>query len=117
MQDICKKLIQADGIVLASPVFFNNVTGQTKVFMDRTWCIRGRLSNKVGGAVAVGRRFGIEGAIEARNAYFLKHGMMMANRGVSGFAFERDDILRDKPAVSDAAQLGERLVELVGTLA
>ena len=113
MQEIYKKLIEAEAVILASPVFFNNVSAQMKAFMDRTWCIRGRLSNKIGGAIAVGRRYGIEGAIEALNAYLLKHEMILANRGVSGFAYEKGEITHDELAITDAQRLGERIVELV----
>ncbi|HHC19134.1 MAG TPA: flavodoxin family protein, partial [Euryarchaeota archaeon] len=45
------ELIKSDAIVLGSPVYFNNVSAQMKAFMDRTWCIRGKLRNKIGGAI------------------------------------------------------------------
>lgn len=65
------------------------------------------------GASAVGRRYGIEGAIEALNAYLLKHEMILANRSVSGFAYEKGEIAHDELAITDAKRLGERIVELV----
>jgi len=68
---IVLKLLKADAIVIGSPVYFNSVPAQTKAFIDRTWCIRGRLRNKTGGAIVVGRRCGIESAITAINAFFL----------------------------------------------
>ena len=68
MELISPMLFESDVIVLGSPVYFNNVSAQMKAFMDRTWCIRGRLRNKIGGAIAVGRRYGIESAITAINA-------------------------------------------------
>ena len=63
-----------------------------KAFMDRTWCIKGKLRNKIGGAIVVGRRYGIESAITAINAFFLKHEMTPANRGVCGIAFEEGEL-------------------------
>ncbi|RLE30760.1 flavodoxin family protein, partial [Candidatus Acetothermia bacterium] len=68
MCEIYPKLLAADALILATPVFFNNVTSTLKAFMDRTWCLRGKLRNKIGGAIAVGRRYGIEAALEAINA-------------------------------------------------
>jgi len=44
---IIPKLIEADAIVIGSPVYFNNVSAQTKAFMDRTWCIRGNSEIKL----------------------------------------------------------------------
>ena len=117
MQAIHAKLLEADAIVLGTPVFFNNISGLLKAFMDRTWCIRGRLRNKIGGVVAVGRRYGIEGAITAINAYLLKHEMIVANRGVSGFAYEKGEIVHDQQAIDDARKLGKRIIELGRLLA
>ncbi len=109
---ILPMLLKADAIVLGSPVYFNNVSAQTKAFMDRTWCVRGQLRNKIGGAVVVGRRYGIESAITAINSFFLKHEMIPANRGVCGIAFEEGEIIKDREAIEAAKKLGERIKEL-----
>ncbi len=68
---IIPMLFESNVVVLGSPVFFNNVSAQLKAFIDRTWCIRGRLKNKIGGAVVVGKRYGLESAVTAINAFFL----------------------------------------------
>jgi len=109
---IIPQLIESDAIVLGSPVYFNNVSAQLKALIDRTWSIRGQLRNKIGGAVVVGRRYGAEGAITAINAFFLKHEMIVANRGVCGVAFKGGDIMEDLEAVQAARRLGERIDEL-----
>ena len=105
-------LLDASAVVLGSPVYFNNVSAQLKAFMDRSWSIRGKLKNKIGGAVVVGRRYGAESAITAMNAFFLKHEVIVANRGVSGIAFDRGDIEQDLEAVEAAKRLAERIREL-----
>lgn len=105
-------LFAADAIVLGSPVYFNNVSAQLKAFMDRSWSIRGRLRNKIGGALVAGRRYGAESAITAIHAFFLKHEMIPANRGVSAIAFDRGDAEQDLEAVEAAQRLAERIVEL-----
>lgn len=33
--EVIEKVMKADGIILASPVYFQNVSAQTKIFMDR----------------------------------------------------------------------------------
>jgi multimeric flavodoxin WrbA len=109
-------LLKADVIVLGSPVYFNNVSAQLKAFMDRTWCLRGKLKNKIGGAIVVGRRDGIESAIVAINSFFLKHEMIPANRGVYGLAFKEEEIKEDKEAIELIKSLGDRIKELVGIL-
>ncbi len=105
-------LLKADAIVVGSPVFFNNVSSQLKAFIDRTWSIKGSLRNKIGGAVVVGRRDGAESAITAIHAFFLKHEMIPANRGVHGTAFARGEITEDDEAMESAKKLCERLMEL-----
>jgi len=109
---IIPTLLKADSIVIGSPVYFNNVSAQTKAFIDRTWCIRGQLRNKIGGAIVVGRRYGMESAIIAINAFFLKHEMIIANRGVCGIAFKEGEIKKDIEAINAAKKLGERIKEL-----
>lgn len=105
-------LIQSEGIVLGSPVFFNNVSAQAKTFIDRTWCIKGDLRNKIGGAIVVGRKYGAESAITAINAFFLKHDMLVANRGVCEIAFREKEILQDVEAFAATRGLGYRIKEL-----
>ena len=109
-------LLKADVIVLGTPVYFNNVSAQLKAFMDRTWCIKGGLRNKIGGAVVAGRKDGAEGAITAINAFFLKHEMIPANRGVHGRAFGQGEMIHDPEAVESARKLGERIIELADVL-
>ena len=101
-----------DAIVLGSPVFFNNVSAQMKVFIDRTWPLRGKLKNKIGGAVTVGRRYGLENALTAMNAFFLKHEMIPAGRGVCGIAYAAGEIEHDREAVESTERLAERIREL-----
>jgi multimeric flavodoxin WrbA len=113
---IVPKLLAADAIVLGTPVYFNNVTAQLKAFIDRTWSIRGKLKDKIGAAVVVGRRYGAEGAITAINAFFLKHDMIVANRGISGIAFEPGEIRDDVESVEAAERLGDRILGLYRAL-
>ena len=110
------RLLTAEIMVLGTPVYFNNVSGQLKIFMDRTWCIKGQLRNRIGGAVVVGRRDGAESAITAIQAFFLKHEMIPANRGVHGRAFAVGEIADDPEAIESARKLGARLIELEALL-
>jgi multimeric flavodoxin WrbA len=109
---IIPKLVDSHIIIIASPVYFNNVSGQVKVFMDRTWSIRGRLKDKIGGGVVVGRGYGLESALTAIHAFMLKHEIVLGHRGVSGTAYEKGEMLLDKRAIEDAKELAKRLSEL-----
>ena len=106
------KLLDADVMILGSPVYFNNVSSIMKAFIDRTWSIRGKLRNKLGASVVVGRHYGAESATVAIQSFFLKHEMIVANRGVSGIGYEKGDIAEDEEAQSATISLIERLKEL-----
>ncbi|MBN1440257.1 MAG: flavodoxin family protein [Anaerolineales bacterium] len=110
-------ILESDAIVMGSPVFFNNISAQMKTFIDRTWPLRGKLKNKIGGAVTVGRRYGHESALTAINAFFLKHEMIPSGRGVCGCAYAAGEIKQDQEAIRAAEQLSERIRELGGILA
>jgi len=112
MQKMIPELLENDVVVLGSPVYFNNVSSQMKAFMDRTHCLIGLLNNKIGGSIVVGRKYGAESAITAINAFFLKHNMIPANRGVLGFAFELGEMKKDVGAIEDTKKLGARIIDL-----
>ena len=113
---IIPKLLAADVIVIASPVYFNNVSAYVKIFMDRTWCIRGKLRNKIGGGIVVGRGYGLELALTAIHSFMLKHEMILGHRGVSGIAYEHGEVRKDSRAIADAEKLAIRLNEIAQAL-
>jgi multimeric flavodoxin WrbA len=117
MESIYPKLINCDALVLGSPVYFGDVTGLTKAFMDRTTCLGGtpakelqyRLKWKVGGAIAVGgaRHGGQEYTLKTIHNFFLMHGMLVVSGippsgywGAAGWAMERKGILKDVVTIS-----------------
>lgn len=75
-----EKLIQADGAVFASPVYFASVTSGMRCFMDRIGCIdmnNGRqLRFKVGVPVAVARRAGAVNAVDEL-VHYLNYAQML----------------------------------------
>jgi multimeric flavodoxin WrbA len=91
MEEVYPKLARSDGIIIASPVYFGGITGQLKTLLDRTEpFVRyartgygGGLSNKVGGAIAVGynRNGGQETSIQMIHSYFLVHDMIVVGSG------------------------------------
>jgi len=109
-------LLDCDCMVLGSPVYFNNVSSILKAFIDRTWCLKGKLRNKIGAAVVVGRGYGTEGTVTAINAFFLKHEMFVANRGVSGNVFKSGEITQKQEAIELARLLGRRIILMGGLI-
>jgi len=130
---IAGKMLAADGIVVGSPVYFNNVTGLMKIFMDRTRSMhmcRNMLSGRVGAALThAGLRNGGQEAVLAILGNFLKsHGIEVVdsrnkdggvfNQGAMGTMFEDLDgdtiiwkkgVADDTLAVRECRQLGRNL--------
>lgn len=82
MASVLAALERADGIIIASPVYFGSVTAQLKAIFDRTIPLRRqgfRLKDKIGCAVTVGgaRNGGQEKAIETIHAWMHIQGIIV----------------------------------------
>ncbi|HAX97760.1 MAG TPA: flavodoxin family protein [Candidatus Atribacteria bacterium] len=80
------------GIIIASPVYFGNMSSQAKAFLDRCVMLRRNgvlLKNKVGGAIAVGgfRNGGQETTIQSIHAAMLIQEMVVVGDGNNTFHF------------------------------
>ena len=75
------KMIEADGIILASPVYFGDVTGQMKMLIDRAGMVSGAnaplFRRKLGAGIIVGRRAGAMHAFHTLNSFFLLREMIV----------------------------------------
>ena len=116
MEKIYEQLLEADGIILGSPVYFWSVSAQAKLVMDRTYALRYptlRLRDKIGGAIAVAGRRGQLEALTLMNNFFLGQGIVPANLGVDGRGSKKGEVKKDSRAMEEAKKLGKRIVELI----
>ncbi len=130
MQGIYAKLLQADGIIFGSPVYWWGVTTQAKIIMDRTFLFRKgrRLRNKVAGAVVVARQVGASKAFSELHDFFGLHRMIPARSigprsdeeldrewggGVIAYADKPGEVVNNQQAVARAQSLGVAMVETV----
>jgi Multimeric flavodoxin WrbA len=76
-------LKEADGIMLASPVYFSGIAGTMKCFLDRLFYVSGSNGNyfrhKVGAALAVVRRSGGSSTLDGLNHYLSYAEMQIAS--------------------------------------
>lgn len=82
MPEIEKKLIKADGIIIAAPSYFTSVPGVLKDFIDRSRAMKmndHQLKDKVFGAITyAGLRYGgQEHVVDVLNRYALGQGMIV----------------------------------------
>ena len=118
IQDIYTKLLEADGIIFGSPVYFWNVTAQAKILIDRSYVLLGkfqplterRLRNKVAGVVVSTNRDGGTSAMEAFLGFINRHSMTFVD-GITGFGTnEKESVRKDTRALREAAVLGANMV-------
>jgi multimeric flavodoxin WrbA len=119
MQGLYSKMLDADGIILGSPVYFWSVSGQAKILMDRTYALRypyHRLKNKPAGAIVVAGRRGCMSALSAINNFFLGQDMLPTGLGIAGYGNQKGEVLEDTRAVDGARSLGRQIVDLIKAL-
>lgn len=95
MRTLYEKVYQADGFIMASPVYEMNITAQLATFFNRfrsTYSILKKnplyFSRKVGGAIAVGgtRNGGQESTINAINGFYNTQGITPVNGAMGIYA-------------------------------
>jgi multimeric flavodoxin WrbA len=117
MQGIFPKLLEADGIILGTPVYLWSLSGLAKVFIDRTFSLRHptlSLANKVGGIIVVGSRTGLINAVNILNLYFGNNHMFSTDM-VTGLAREKGAIRKDVFAMKEAEEMGRQMAALIRT--
>ena len=120
LNECLDKMMVADGIILASPVYFADVTAEMKALIDRAGFVsmaNGQLfRNKVGGSIVALRRTGGIHTIDSLNHFFLAMQMVIAGRGI---AIGRDigDVEKDEEGIGFMKLLGQRMAWLLKKLA
>lgn len=113
MQDLGNRMVEADGIVFGTPVYYYNMTAQAKVIVDRSIALTrpGRnLSNKVGGVVAVAGSLGLVDALKDLYFYFVTHQMLPANY-VAAYGGAEGDVKSLEKCMQACNDLGRQMVQ------
>jgi multimeric flavodoxin WrbA len=106
---IIKKFNGADAVILASPVYFGNITAQMKAFIDRnffTFTHDGKKKAKYAGLIAIGGGGGADETIESLKRFAgLPDGDCIVLAGYTG-----QDAAKNKPdLVQKAKEMGRKL--------
>ena len=110
--DIIRKYNEADGVILASPVYFFDVTAQMKAFIDRnffTFTHEGKKKAKCAGLIAIGGGGGADETINTLKAFVGFNSMPDEDIfTLKGYTGERS--AKDKPElVKKARELGRKM--------
>jgi multimeric flavodoxin WrbA len=114
MGEVSEKLLEAEGIIFGSPVYFYNITAQGKAVIDRTLPLgmNGKgLANKVGGIVVVGGSLGLVDAVKDLYFYIVLRQMIPANF-VAAYASNKGDVKKLEKCMNAAEELGVQMVKI-----
>lgn len=116
------KIIDADAIILGSPVYFADISTEMKALIDVAgYVTRGNghlLKRKVGAGVLAVRRGGQLHAFETLNNFFLISQMIIPGSTYWNFAFGKNegDVLHDDEGMQVMKTLGENMAWLLNKL-
>ena len=123
VNDCIAKMRQADGIILASPTYFADITPELKALIDRAGFVAGAndnfLKRKVGAAVVAVRRGGAIHAFDSINHFFLIRQMTIPGSCYwnMGIGREKGEVENDEEGIRTMTVLGENMAWLLKKLA
>jgi multimeric flavodoxin WrbA len=114
------KMVDADGIILGSPVYFLDVTAEMKGLIDRAGLVamvnRDLFRRKVGVAVTVMRRAGATTALNTMINFMLYSGMILPGKPVIGLGREIGSVKQDEEGIGRAHDTGKNMAWLLKAL-
>ena len=114
MQSLYHKLLEADGIIFGTPVYFYSMAAQAKTVIDRTIALNRperSLTNKVGGVVVVAGSLGIIDAVKDLYFYMVTRQMLPANF-VAAYGFAKGDVREMEQCMKATRELGQQMVKI-----
>jgi multimeric flavodoxin WrbA len=119
VNDCIARMIEADGIILASPTYFADVSAEMKALIDRAGFV-GRANGelfrrKVGAAVVAVRRAGAIHAFDSINHFFFISQMIVPGSSYwnVGMGHAKGDVLEDEEGLETMRVLGQNMAWLM----
>ena len=122
LNDYLEKMVEAQGMVLGSPVYWGDVTSNMKSLIDRSGMVaraNGDLfQGKVGAAVAAVRRAGAVRTTDTINHLFLAHQMYLVGSSYWGLGLgrEKGEVEKDEEGLRTMTVLGRNMARLLKKL-
>lgn len=116
------KMKQADGIILASPVYYGSATALIKAFIERAGHVSRRngesLRGKVGGSIVVARRAGHNFTLAQLTFWFQILGIIVPGSTYWNVAIgkEKGEVLNDEEGMKTAWNFGKNVAFLLKKL-
>lgn len=123
-QEIYEKMVQADGILLGSPVYTANISANMQAFLERASVVADMnrdeklLRHKVGAAATAARRGGALNALDAMNHFFMLQDMFIVGSSYWPIAYGRmpGEVKEDQEGIETMKNLGQNMAYLLKAL-
>ncbi|WP_070042270.1 flavodoxin family protein [Robinsoniella peoriensis] len=123
-REVYEKMLDADGIILGSPVYSANVSANMQAFLERAAVVGDMnrdgktMKHKVGASVVAARRGGALQAVDTMNHFFLNHEMYVVGSTYWNMVYGQmpGDVLKDEEGLENMKNLGQNMVYLLTTL-
>jgi multimeric flavodoxin WrbA len=122
INDCIGKMVEADGIILASPTYFADLTSEIKALIDRAGMVsianNAMMARKVGAAVAVARRGGSIHTFDSLNHFFFISQMIVPGSSYWNMGFGRNigEVEQDEEGLRTMTVLGQNMAWLLKKL-
>lgn len=112
-----RKMAEADGLILGSPVYFLDVTSEMKALIDRAGFVsfaNGLLfKNKIGNVTVAVRRAGASRTADSMLHFLLANETIVAGLPVIGIGRDIGDVEKDAEGMDRAHHLGKSMAQLL----
>ena len=123
-QTIYEKMIQADGIILGSPVYTANISANMQALLERASVVadmnrsENLLRHKVGAAVTAARRGGALNVVDALNHFFMLQDMFIVGSSYWPIAYGQmpGEVQGDGEGIETMKNLGKNMAYLLKAL-
>lgn len=115
LNDCVARMLEADGIIIASPTYYANCTATTQALMEQAGYATRKsgnpLARKVGAAVVAARRGGAIHAFDSINHWFLINEMLVVGSSYwsLGVGADKGDVEHDREGMATMATLGRTM--------
>lgn len=122
VNECIEKMLEADGIILASPTYFADLTPELKALIDRAGFVSGAngglFRRKVGAAVVAVRRAGSVHVFDSINHFFTISQMIIPGSSYwnMGIGLAEGDVEKDEEGIRTMQTLGQNMAWLLKKL-
>ena len=116
------KMVEADGIIMASPTYFADISAELKALIDRAGVVTrvngNLLKRKAGAAIVAVRRGGAIHAFDSINHFFLLSQMFVPGSSYWNIGIGRNigDVQDDAEGIETMGDLGENMAWLLAKI-